>query len=112
MAFGLYVNEVPHYIERFWGSEACLGGIAIQILPDADDIDEEQQRHLHALKVFCMEKSLSINMDKTKVMLSINAMQMGSPIGHYKGVTIDRAIAICRARRSWPHGPRCHHPCD
>ena len=28
-----------------------------------------------------------------------------------KGVTIDRAIAICRARRPRPHGPRPQHPC-
>ena len=36
--FGLYVDEVSHYIERFRGSEACLAGIAIQILLYADDI--------------------------------------------------------------------------
>ena len=32
--------------------------------------------------------------------------QMGPRLGHKKGVTIDRAIAICRARR-----PRPQHPC-
>ena len=37
--------------------------------------------------------------------------QMGPRLGHKKGVTIDRAIAICRARRSRPHGPRPQHPC-
>ena len=37
--------------------------------------------------------------------------QMGSWSGHNKGVTIGRAIAICRARRPWPHGPQSHHPC-
>ena len=30
--------------------------------------------------------------------------QMGSQPGHNKGVTIDRAIAICGARRPRPHG--------
>ena len=32
--------------------------------------------------------------------------QMGSRQGHNKGVTIDRAMAICRARRPRPHGPQ------
>ena len=31
--------------------------------------------------------------------------QMGSRPGHNKGVTIDQAIAICRACRPRPHGP-------
>ena len=38
--------------------------------------------------------------------------QMGSRPGHNKGVTIDQAIAISRARRPHPpHGPRPQHPC-
>ena len=37
--------------------------------------------------------------------------QMVSRPGHKKGVTIDRAIAICRERRRRPHGPRPQHPC-
>ena len=37
---------------------------------------------------------------------------MGSQLGHNKGVTIDRAIAICRARRPRSHRPRPQHPCD
>ena len=37
--------------------------------------------------------------------------EMGSRPGYNKGVTIDRAIAICRARRPRPHGPRPRHPC-
>mgnify|MGYP002775687812 CR=1 FL=1 len=36
--FGLYIDEISHYIERFGGSGACLAGIAIQILLYADDI--------------------------------------------------------------------------
>ena len=36
--FGLYIDEVSHYIERFGGSGARLAGIAIQILLYADDI--------------------------------------------------------------------------
>ena len=65
------VDEVSHYMERFGGLGARLVGIAIQILLYIDDIVlisdslEELQRHLNALKLFCMDKGLSINMDKT-----------------------------------------------
>ena len=51
------------------------GRIAIQKLQYAHDIVlisdslEELQRHLNAIKLFCMDKGLSINMDKTKVMV-------------------------------------------
>ena len=31
------------------------------------------------------------------------ATQMGAKAGHSKGVSIDRAITICHARRHWPH---------
>ena len=37
--------------------------------------------------------------------------QMGSQPGHNKGVTIDQAIVICRARRPRPHGSQPQHPC-
>ena len=30
--YSLYIDEVPHYMERFGVSGACLAGIAIQIL--------------------------------------------------------------------------------
>ena len=36
--FGLYIDEVSQYIERFGGSGAHLASIAIQILLYADDI--------------------------------------------------------------------------
>ena len=36
--FSLSIDGVPHYIERFGSSGACLAGIAIQILLYADDI--------------------------------------------------------------------------
>ena len=73
--FGLYIDEVSHYIERFGGSGARLASIAIQILLYVDDVvlisdsPEGLQRHLNALKLFCTDKGLSINMDKTKVMV-------------------------------------------
>ena len=52
-----------------------LVGIAIQILLYADDIvlifdsPEGLQKHLNALKLFCTDKGLSINMDTTEVMV-------------------------------------------
>ena len=73
--FGLYIDEVSQYIERFGGSRAHLAGIAIQILLYADDIvlisdsPEGLQRHLNSLKLFCTDKGLSISMNKTKVMV-------------------------------------------
>ena len=73
--FDLYIDEVSYYIKRFGGLGAHLAGIAIQILLYADDIvlisdtSEGLQRHLNALKLFCTYKGLSINMDKTKVMV-------------------------------------------
>ena len=61
---------------------ACLAGIAIQILLYADDIVlisdslDGLQGHLKALKLFCTDKGLSINMDKTKAMV-FNTTQVG-----------------------------------
>ena len=60
--FGLYIDEVSHYIERFGGSGARLASIAIQILLYADDIvlisdfPEGLQRHLNALNYFVRTK--------------------------------------------------------
>ena len=79
--FGLNTDELSHYIERIGGSGACLTGIAMQILLYVDDIVlisdslEEPQRHLNAGKVFCTDKGLLINMDKTKVMVFFNTTQ-------------------------------------
>ena len=73
--FGLYTDEVSHYIERFEGSRARLAGIAIQTLLYADDIvlisdsPKGLQRHLNALELFCTDKGLSITMDKTEVIV-------------------------------------------
>ena len=49
--FGIYIDDVSHYIERFGGSGACLTAITIQILLYADDIVMIflLQRHLNAL---------------------------------------------------------------
>ena len=51
--FGLYIDEVSRYLERFGGSGARLASIAIQILLYVDDIVlifdsvEGLQRHLN-----------------------------------------------------------------
>ena len=64
-----------HITQRFGGSKACVLGIVLQIILYADDIGltsdslDGLQRHLSALKVFCTDKGLSIDIDKTKVMV-------------------------------------------
>ncbi len=73
--FGLYIDEISEYIERWGGSGAGLAGVTIPILLYADDIvlisdsPEGLQRHLNALKLFCTDKDLSVNLNKTKVMV-------------------------------------------
>ena len=73
--FGLYIDEISEYIERWGGSGAGLVGVTIPILLYADDIvlisdsPEGLQRHLNALKLFCTDKDFSINLNKTKVMV-------------------------------------------
>ena len=66
---------MSYYIEGFGGLGACLAGIDIQVLLHADNTAlisealEGIQRHLNALKAFCMVKRFVINLDKTKVMV-------------------------------------------
>ena len=85
------VDEVSHYMERFGGLGARLVGIAIQILLYIDDIVlisdslEELQRHLNALKLFCIDKGLSINMNKTKVTSMGNKIRTKILLGRGKG---------------------------
>ena len=73
--FGLYIEEISEYIERGGGSGAGLAGVTIPILLYADDIvlisdsPEGLQRHLNALKLFCTDKELFVNLNKTKVMV-------------------------------------------
>ena len=73
--FGLYIDEISEYIERWGGSGAGLAGAIIPILLYADDIVlisdslEGLQRHLNALKSFCTDKDSSVNLNKIKVMI-------------------------------------------
>ena len=46
------------------------------------------------------------------LMLQVNkGLQKWTPTRHNKGVTINRAIAICCTCRPRPHGPQSHQPC-
>ena len=73
--FHLYIDEGSNYIKRFGDLGERLPGTAMQILLYVDNIvmifDSPKgfQRHLNTLKVFCRDKGLTINMDKTKVMV-------------------------------------------
>ena len=81
--FSLYRDEMSHYIERFGSSGACLTGIVIQIILYDDDIllssntPEVLRRHLNLLKVFCMDKGFSVNIDKTKVRVFNTPLKRG-----------------------------------
>ena len=66
---------IGHYLAKLYSlilesKSSIWAGIAMQILLYADDIVlifdnlEGLQRHLNALKLFCTDKGLSINMDK------------------------------------------------
>ena len=61
--------------QRFGNSGGCLTEIDILILLNTDETVlianalEELQKHLHDLKSFCVDKNLSINLDKTEVMM-------------------------------------------
>ncbi|KAH7434041.1 hypothetical protein KP509_07G098200 [Ceratopteris richardii] len=73
--FGLYIDEITEYIQRARGREGDLGGTPVHILLYADDIvplsesQEGLQSHLQALDTFCMERGLTVNLGKTKVMI-------------------------------------------
>ena len=73
--FGMYVDEVSDYIDREGDRGAQLAGTWIPLLLYADDIvlisdsPEGMQRQLDALHSFAEDKGLSVNLDKTKVMV-------------------------------------------
>ena len=70
--FSLYIDEVCNYIKRFGGSGACFARIAILTLLNFNGIvlisnsPKELQRHLDALKSFCITKDLPVNLDITE----------------------------------------------
>ena len=78
--FGLYIDEISEFVERIGGPGAPLASILIPLLLYTDDIvlisdsAEGLQRHLDALQEFCLQRDLTVNLGKTKVMV-FNASQ-------------------------------------
>jgi len=73
--FGLYIDEISDYVLRAGGQGADLAGTPVHIMPYADDIvlisksQEGLQCHLGALDEFCMQRGMTVNLGKTKVMI-------------------------------------------
>ena len=73
--FGLYIDEISEYIEKGGGRGAQLAGTWMPLLLYADDIvlisdsSEGMQRHLDTLRTFALDSGMSVNLDKTKVMV-------------------------------------------
>ena len=73
--FGLCISEISDYIEKRGDREAQLAGTWIPLLLYLDDIVlisdslEGMQRHLDALHIFALDSGMSVNLDKTKVMV-------------------------------------------
>ena len=73
--FGLYIDEISDYIERESERGAQLAGTRIPLLLYADDVvlisdsPEGLQRHLDTLQTFTFDSGMSVNLDKTKVMV-------------------------------------------
>ena len=71
----LYIYEIFNYIERLDGSRAYLTGVAMSISLYSNDIvlisedPEGLESHLNALKSFCIEKSLLVDLDKPEVIV-------------------------------------------
>ena len=73
--FGLYIDEIADFLTRDGGGAVDLSGTPVHIMLYADDIvlvSESQgglQRHLQVLEDFCMQRGLTVNLGKTKVMI-------------------------------------------
>ena len=73
--FGLYIDEIFDYILRAGGQGSDLAGTPVHIMLYADDIVlisvslEGLQRHLGALDDFCIQRGLTVNLGKTKIMI-------------------------------------------
>ena len=73
--FGLYIDEITSFIDRFGGKGSPIASLMIQILLYANDIvllsssTEGVQQHLDALEEFCLDRDLSVNLGKTKIMV-------------------------------------------
>ena len=80
--FRVYLDDIYNYIEILGCSGACFVRVAISILPYANDIvvlsdsPEGLQRHLNALKSFCIDKDLAISLYKTEVITFNNTQAL------------------------------------
>ena len=79
--FGLYIDEIADFLTRDGGGAVDLSGTPVHIMLYADDIvlvSESQgglQRHLQVLEDFCMQRGLTVNLGKTKVMIFHTSQQ-------------------------------------
>ncbi|MCO5562022.1 hypothetical protein L7F22_015648 [Adiantum nelumboides] len=79
--FGLYIDEIVDFIQHR-GDAVEIGGTTVHILLYADDImlvaesAEGLQRHLSALDDFCLQRGLSLNLGKTKVLIFHTSAQV------------------------------------
>jgi len=97
--FGLYIDEISEFVDRMGGPGAPLAGILIPLLLYADDIvlisdsAEGLQRHLDALQDFCLQRDLTVNLGKTKVMVFNTShawlKSRSAPSFSYKGEVVD-----------------------
>ncbi|MCO5568452.1 hypothetical protein L7F22_022151 [Adiantum nelumboides] len=80
--FGLYIDEIVDFIQHRGGDGVGIGGTTIHILLYADDVvlvvesAEGLQRHLSALDDFCLQRGLSVNLGKTKILIFHTSAQV------------------------------------
>ncbi|MCO5612736.1 hypothetical protein L7F22_067005 [Adiantum nelumboides] len=73
--FGLYIDEMEDYIRQSGGASADLSGTQVHIMLYADDIillvesQENLQLHIQALRSFCTQRGVTVNLGKTKVLI-------------------------------------------
>ncbi|MCO5546768.1 hypothetical protein L7F22_000204 [Adiantum nelumboides] len=80
--FGLYIDEIVDFIQHRGGDGVEIWGTTVHILLYADNIvlvaesAEGLQRHLLALDDFCLQRRLSVNLGKTKVLIFHTSAQV------------------------------------
>ena len=85
----------------------CLGLFLLELKRHGEKLLKNTATQAHAQRTITTFFS---PITPTNASSQSRATQMDSWPGCSKGVTIDRAIVICHARRSRPHGPWSHHP--
>ncbi|MCO5573024.1 hypothetical protein L7F22_026788 [Adiantum nelumboides] len=73
--FGIYTDELSKYVDTYGDAGYSLVGVMILLLLYADDVvlildsPKALQRKLDALQRFCVDRNLTVNLGKTKVMV-------------------------------------------